>query len=100
MSIGRTWSHDCARRHWPTSAYLDLLVGAVDHGDEHVEQHHHHGDVVDAVQHVADVLDELVVVLQHHRDDLGQPEDGPEQGLEALLHPAEGGEGREARTER
>lgn len=49
-----------------TCPHLDLLVRAVDHGDEHVEQDHHHSDVVDAVQHVADVLYKLVVVLEHH----------------------------------
>ncbi|TNN46306.1 hypothetical protein EYF80_043504 [Liparis tanakae] len=59
-----------------------------DLGDEHVEEDDHHGDVVDSVQHVADVLDELVVVLQHHGDHFGQPEDGPEQSLKALLHPS------------
>lgn len=43
--------------------YLYLLVRAVDHGNQHVEENHHHGDVIDAIQHVADVLDELMVVL-------------------------------------
>lgn len=72
----------------PSSSYLYLLVGVVDHGDEHVEQHHHHGDVVDAVQDVADVLDELVVVLQHHGDYFRETKDGPEESLETLLYAA------------
>lgn len=61
--------------HWP---YLNFLIRVVDHGYQHVEQHHHHGDVINAVQDVADVLDELVVVLQHHRDHFRQAKDGPE----------------------
>lgn len=65
--------------------YLNLLEGAVNHGDEHVEQHYHHGNVVHPVQHIADVLDELVVVVDHYRPDLGQSKYGPEQRLEALL---------------
>lgn len=46
--------------------YLYLLVRAVDHGNEHVEKDDHHRDIIDPVQHVADVLYELMVVLQHH----------------------------------
>lgn len=46
--------------------YLYLLVRAVDHGNQHVEENNYHGDIIDAVQDIADVLDELVVVLQHH----------------------------------
>lgn len=68
--------------------YLYLLVRAVDHGNEHVEENDHHCDVIDAVQHVADVLYEFMVVLQHHGDHFRQPEDRPEEGLETLLHSA------------
>lgn len=64
---------------------LNLLEGTVDHGDEHVEQHNHHGDVVDPVQHVTDVLDEFVSVIDNDGLDLGQSKYGPEQRLEALL---------------
>lgn len=72
--------------HFITSQpYLNLLEGAVNHGDEHVEQHYHHGDVVHPVEHVTNVLDELVPVVDHHRPDLGQSEYGPEQRLKALL---------------
>lgn len=46
--------------------YLYLLVGVVDHSNEHVEKDDHHRHIVDSVQHVADVLYELVIVLQHH----------------------------------
>lgn len=46
--------------------YLYLLVRAVDHGNEHVEEDNHHGDIIDSVEHVADVLYKLMVVLQHH----------------------------------
>ena len=66
--------------------HLDLLEGAVEHGDEHVEEDDHHDDVVDAVEDVARVLDELVVGVQYDGSHLGEAEDGPEQGLEALLH--------------
>lgn len=68
-------------------AHLYFLVRAVYHGDEHVEQNHHHGDVVDAVQHVSDVLDEFMIVLQNHRRHFRQPEYGPEERFKALLHP-------------
>lgn len=68
--------------------YLDFLVWAVDHGDEHVEKDYHHGDVIDPVQHVANVLYELMVVLQHHWNHLRQPEDRPEKSLKTLLHSA------------
>lgn len=64
---------------------LNLLEGTVDHGDEHVEQHYHHGDVVDPVQHVANVLNEFVSVIDNDGLDLGQSKYGPEQRLEALL---------------
>jgi len=65
--------------------YLNLLEGAVNHGDEHVEQHYHHGNVVDPVQHVTDVLNEFVSVVDDNRLDLRQPKYSPEQRLEALL---------------
>lgn len=58
--------------------YLNLLIGVVDHGYQHVEQHDHHGDVINAVENVTNVLDELVVVFQHHRDHFRQAKDGPE----------------------
>lgn len=66
--------------------YLDLLVRAVDHGNEHVEKDDHHGDVVDPVQDVTNVLDEFMVILQHHRDHFWQAKDGPEKSLKTLLH--------------
>lgn len=68
--------------------YLYLLVRAVDHGNEHVEKNYHHSDIIDSVQHVADVLYELMVILQHHRNHFRQPEDWPEESLETLLYPA------------
>lgn len=68
--------------------YLYLLVRAVDHGNEHVEENDDHCDIIDAVQHVADVLYEFMVVLKHHRDHFRQPEYRPEEGLETLLHSA------------
>lgn len=43
--------------------YLYLLIRAVDHGNEHVEENDHHRDIVDSIQHVANVLYELMVVL-------------------------------------
>ena len=71
--------------------YLDLLVRAVDHGNEHVEQNHHHRDIIDSVQHVANILYELMVVLQHHWDHFRQPKYRPEQSLKTLLHSARNG---------
>lgn len=44
-------------------AYLYLLIGVIDHSNQHVEQHHHHSYIVDTIQHITDVLYELVVVL-------------------------------------
>ena len=51
----------------------------------HVEQHYHHGDVVNPVQHVTNVLDEFVSVIDNDGLDLGQSKYGPEQRLEALF---------------
>lgn len=64
---------------------LNLLEGAVNHGDEHVEQHDHHGDVVDSVEHIANVLNEFVPIVDDHGPDLGQSKYSPEQCLEAFL---------------
>lgn len=64
---------------------LNLLEGAVNHGNEHVEQHYHHGNIVDPIQHVANVLNEFVPVIDHDGPDLGKSKYGPEQRLEALL---------------
>lgn len=76
--------------YWSTILflYLYLLVRAVDHGNEHVEKNYHHSDIIDSVQHVADVLYELMVILQHHRNHFREPEDWPEKSLETLLYPA------------
>lgn len=41
--------------------YLDFLEGAVEHCNEHVQQHDHHDDVVHPIQNIADILNELVV---------------------------------------
>lgn len=78
----------CWQRQTLWFMYLYLLVRAVDHGDQHVEENHHHGDVIDAIQDVADVLDELMVVLEHHWDHFRQPEYWPEKSFETLLHSA------------
>lgn len=64
---------------------LNLLEGTVNHGNEHVEQHYHHGHVVNSIQHVTNVLDEFVSIIDHDRPDLRQSKDSPEQRLEALL---------------
>lgn len=65
--------------------YLNFLEGAVNHGDEHVEQHYHHGNVVNPIKHITNVLNEFVPVVDHHRLDLRQSKYSPEQCLEALL---------------
>lgn len=77
---------------------LNLLEGTVNHGDEHVEQHYHHGNVVNPIKHVTNVLDELVSVVDHNRSDLRQSKYSPEQCLEALLQAARtSGEGNGGR---
>ncbi len=68
-------------------SYLNFLVGAVDHSDQHVEKNHHHGDVINSVQNVTDVFDELMIILQNHRNHLRQTKYGPEKSLKALLNP-------------
>lgn len=67
---------------------LNLLEGTVNHGDEHVKKHYHHGNVVYPVEHVTSVLDEFVSVVDDNRPDLGQTKYRPEQRLEALLQAA------------
>ena len=64
---------------------LNLLEGTVNHGDEHVQQHYHHGDVVDAVQHVTDIFNKFVSIVDDDRPDLRQSKYSPEQCFEALL---------------
>lgn len=68
---------------------LNLLEGTINHGDEHVQEHYHHGNVVYPVQHVTSVLDELVSVVDDNRPDLGETKYSPEQRLEALLQAAQ-----------
>lgn len=65
--------------------YLNLLEGTINHGNEHVEQHYHHGNIVNSVQDVTSVLDEFVFVVDHYGSDLRQSKYSPEQCLEALL---------------
>lgn len=64
---------------------LNLLEGTVNHGNEHVEQHYHHGNVVNPIQHVTNVLDEFMSIVDDNRPDLGESKYSPEQCLEALL---------------
>lgn len=68
---------------------LNLLEGTVNHGDEHVKEHDHHGNVVYTVQHVTSVLDEFVSVVDDNGPDLGETKYSPEQRLEALLQAAQ-----------
>lgn len=68
---------------------LNLLEGTVNHGDEHVKEYYHHGNIVYPVQHVASVLDEFVFVVDDNRLDLGETKYSPEQSLEALLQAAQ-----------
>lgn len=68
---------------------LNLLEGTVNHGDEHVEEYYHHGNVVHPVQHVTSVLNEFVSVVDDNRPDLGETKYSPEQRLEALLQAAQ-----------
>lgn len=48
-------------------AYLYFLEGAVEHGNEHIEQDDHHDDVVDPIQNIAYVLNEFMVDVNDHR---------------------------------
>lgn len=66
-------------------AYLNLLEGIVNHGDQHVEEDNHHGDVVNTVEDITDVLNEFVSIIDDDRLDLGQTKYSPEQCLKALL---------------
>ncbi len=68
-------------------AHLYFLVWAVYHGNKHVEQNHHHGNVVDPVQHIANVLDKFMIIFQHHRRHLRQPKYGPKESFKTLLNP-------------
>lgn len=74
---------------------LNLLEGAVNHGDEHVEQHYHHGYIVNPVQHVTNVLNEFMSIVDDNRLDLGQSKYSPEQCLEALLQAGQKHGGKE-----
>lgn len=74
------------------NAYLNFLEGAVEHGNEHIQQDNHHDDVVHPIQNIASVLDELMVDINDHGLHFWQAEDGPKQCFEALLQP--GGMGR------
>lgn len=73
MCVGGVSGKDQSLR----TAHLDLLVGAVDHGNEHVEQHHHHGDIVDAIEDITNVLNKLVVIFEHDGRDFRQAKYGP-----------------------
>lgn len=48
------------------NAYLNFLEGAVEHGNEHIQQDNHHDDVVHPIQNIASVLDELMVDINDH----------------------------------
>lgn len=46
--------------------YLNFLEGAVEHGNEHIQQDDHHDDVIHSIQHIASVLNELMVYINDH----------------------------------
>lgn len=57
---------------------LNLLEGTVNHGNEHVQEHYHHGNVVYPVQHVTSVLNEFVSVVDDNGPDFGETKYSPE----------------------
>lgn len=77
---------DRADERW---VYLDFLIGAVNHGDQHVEQNDHHGHIVYSIKDVSDILYEFVVIFEHNGSHFGQPEYGPKQSLETFFYPVE-----------
>lgn len=86
--MGIVWTYQGV--HQKLQTHLNLLERAVDHRNEHVEEHYHHGNVVDPIQHVANVLDEFMSIINYHRLDLWKPKNSPEQCFEALLEPGPG----------
>lgn len=57
--------------------YLNFLEGAIKHGDEHIQQHNHHDDVVDSIENIADILNELVVNINDNGFYFWQAENRP-----------------------
>lgn len=51
---------------WMVMTYLNFLEGAVEHGNEHIQQHNHHDDVVHPIQNIANILNEFMVDVDDH----------------------------------
>ncbi len=51
---------------WVIKTYLNFLEGAVEHGNEHIQQDNHHDDVVHSIQDIASILNELVLNVNDH----------------------------------
>lgn len=66
--------------------YLNLLKGAVDHCNEHVEQYNDHSDVIHSIEHITGVLNEFVSVVHNHWLDLRESKNGPKQCFEAFFY--------------
>lgn len=62
---------------WMIKTYLNFLEGAVEHGNEHIQQDNHHDDVVHPVQNIANILNELMVDVNNHWFHFWQAKDGP-----------------------
>lgn len=48
------------------NTYRNFLEGAVEHGNEHIQQDNHHDNVVHPIQNIANILNELVVDVDDH----------------------------------
>lgn len=66
--------------------YLNLLKGAVDHCNEHVEQYNDHSDVIHSIEHITGVLNEFVSVVHNHWLHLRESKNGPKQCFEAFFY--------------
>ena len=68
--------------------FNNLMVGVAHHGDQHVQQNDHTGDVERAVDQITDDFRELIVVIaQLHAFLLRQAEQRPENRFERIAHP-------------
>lgn len=82
----RVWGLQTSKLPFHVTIILSLLVGPVDRGNEHFEQHcHHGGDVVDDIEDRANVLKEPVVLFEHDGRDIRQATLGPKQCLETTV---------------
>lgn len=51
---------------WMVKMYLNFLEGAVEHGNEHIQQDNHHDEVVYPIKNIANILNEFMVNVNDH----------------------------------